>query len=148
MIKCWTGILKEFSRETKLEWAVYYWLMRRVGSQECASWEVPRSAGAPVSWGYSSSPSLSSSPRTMSVKGVGSSLSLNLCPEAGKELCPSSKTGRESSFSLIQPSILFRHSTDGMGFAYGRALCFTQSLIQMLISCRNTLTDISRIMFN
>ena len=99
------------------------------------------------SWWYSSSPSPSSSPITMSVKGVSSSLSL-MHPKAGKELCLSSKTGRESTFSLTQPFILFRHLTDGMRFTYGRALCFTQSTIQMLISCRNTLTDISRIMFN
>lgn len=72
------------------------------------------------SWWYSFSPSLCSSSRARSVKGVSSSLSPRPRPrpKAGEDLCPSSKAGQESKFPLTQPFVPFRHSMDWMKFTH------------------------------
>lgn len=63
-----------------------------------------------------------------------------------KDSCPSSKTEHIPPHSAF----LFYSGLQQVGWGsppLGRAICFTQCVIPMLISFRNSLTDTSRIMF-
>ena len=71
--------------------------------------------------------------------------------KAGESQCPCSKASRHKEFSVIQegvsPFVLFRPSTDWARPTHiGSPICCIQSMIQMLMSSPNTLTDTLRIL--
>lgn len=112
---------------------------------EARSPDLQSTGWRPSSW-LSSSPRLEASETGQPV--VYSSLSLS--HKAGEDQCPSSKTVRQEEQVLYSPSVLFSPGLKGLDEAHG---CGEGNLlyclpIQVLITSRNTFTDIPRVMFN